>query len=233
MWKANTAASNRPPAIGWPSIRTCFSSRCQPRGRTISTACSLNGRSAYCLPGLPSMAGPVWVRSPRTAPISACWPASRLRQAGAVESSKSAMNTLAPELSALITIFGSVGPVISTRRSCSASGIGATRQSSSRRCAVSARKSGRPPPSKKACRARRACSRRWRSGSTARCSDTSSASTPAGSNADWPASRVVSAIPGVAGASAGVGWAVAKAATADMAGSCIAVGPHRAPPYRI
>jgi hypothetical protein len=119
------------------------------------------------------------------------------------------MKTLAPEFSALMTIFGSVGPVISTRRSCSASGSGATRQSSLRMCAVSARKSGTPPPSKKAWRATRACSRRWRSGSTARCSDTSKASTPAGSSADWPASWVVSAIPGVAGASAGVGWAVA------------------------
>jgi len=42
-------------------------------------------------------------------------------QEGALESSKSAMNTLAPELRAFITILRSGGPVISTRlssRSC-------------------------------------------------------------------------------------------------------------------
>ena len=55
------------------------------------------------------------------------------------------MNTLAPEFSALMTIFGSVGPVISTRRSCNAAGSGATRQSPLRMAAVSSRKSGRPP----------------------------------------------------------------------------------------
>ena len=37
-------------------------------------------------------------------------------------SSKSAMNTLAPELSALITILRSTGPVISTRRSARSAG---------------------------------------------------------------------------------------------------------------
>ncbi len=36
---------------------------------------------------------------------------------GEFASSKSAMKTFAPELSALITIFRSTGPVISTRRS--------------------------------------------------------------------------------------------------------------------
>ncbi len=40
-----------------------------------------------------------------------------LSQVGVSESSQSAMNTLAPELSALMTILRSVGPVISTRRS--------------------------------------------------------------------------------------------------------------------
>ena len=53
-------------------------------------------------------------------------------QVGEFESSKSAMNIFAPELSALITIFRSTGPVISTRRSCSSAGTGATRQSPSR-----------------------------------------------------------------------------------------------------
>jgi hypothetical protein len=39
-------------------------------------------------------------------------------QVGEFESSKSAMNPRAPELSALMTILRSVGPVISTRLSC-------------------------------------------------------------------------------------------------------------------
>ena len=38
-------------------------------------------------------------------------------QVGQLASSKSAMKTVAPELSALMTILRSVGPVISTRRS--------------------------------------------------------------------------------------------------------------------
>jgi len=42
------------------------------------------------------------------------------------------MNTRAPELRALITIFRSVGPVISTRRSRSGSGTGSIVQSRSR-----------------------------------------------------------------------------------------------------
>ena len=45
---------------------------------------------------------------------------------GALESSKSAMYTLAPELRALMTILRSTGPVISTRRSWMSSGMGAT-----------------------------------------------------------------------------------------------------------
>ena len=56
-----------------------------------------------------------------------------LAQYGEFESSKSAMNPRAPELSALMTILREVGPVISTRRSCSASGTGATWKSSGRR----------------------------------------------------------------------------------------------------
>ena len=40
-----------------------------------------------------------------------------LSQSGVLASSKSASQTLAPELSALMVIFRSVGPVISTRRS--------------------------------------------------------------------------------------------------------------------
>ena len=53
-------------------------------------------------------------------------------QVGEVASSKSAMNTFAPELSALMIILRSAGPVISTRRSSRSAGIGATVQSPSR-----------------------------------------------------------------------------------------------------
>ncbi len=52
-----------------------------------------------------------------------------LAKAGEDASSKSAMNTLAPELSALTIILRSTGPVISTRRSRRSAGIGATFQS--------------------------------------------------------------------------------------------------------
>jgi hypothetical protein len=53
-------------------------------------------------------------------------------QCGVFASSRSASHIFAPELSALIAIFGSVGPVISTRRSCNAAGADATAQSASR-----------------------------------------------------------------------------------------------------
>jgi hypothetical protein len=66
---------------------------------------------------------------------------------GELESSKSAMYVLAPELSALITILRSTGPVISTRRSMRSWGIAATFQSPARISAVSARKSGNWPES--------------------------------------------------------------------------------------
>src|SRR5881628_1437539 len=54
-------------------------------------------------------------------------------QVGELASSKSAMKTLAPELSALMIILRSTGPVISTRRSARSAGIGATLQASSSR----------------------------------------------------------------------------------------------------
>ncbi len=59
------------------------------------------------------------------------------------------MNTFAPEFRALMIILRSTGPVISTRRSSRSSGIGATRQSPARMSAVSARKSGVSPASKR------------------------------------------------------------------------------------
>ncbi len=60
------------------------------------------------------------------------WPSIRLFQVGVFESSKSAMKTFAPELSALIIILRSTGPVISTRRSRISAGSGATVQAASR-----------------------------------------------------------------------------------------------------
>ena len=51
-----------------------------------------------------------------------------LRQDGVEESSMSASHTLAPEFSALMVIFLSTGPVISTRRSVRPGAGGATRQ---------------------------------------------------------------------------------------------------------
>ena len=67
-----------------------------------------------------------------------------LAQCGVLASSRSASHTLAPELSALIAILRSVGPVISTRRSTRSAGAGATCQSPSRTVRVSGRKSSGP-----------------------------------------------------------------------------------------
>ena len=83
---------------------------------------------------------------PSTASRRLICPATILPQVGELASSQSAMKTLAPQLSALITILRSVGPVISTRRSCRSAGTGATRQLwSSRMAAVSGGKSGMTP----------------------------------------------------------------------------------------
>jgi hypothetical protein len=83
------------------------------------------------------------------------WPSSMLAQVGVLASSKSAMNTLAPEFSALMIILRSTGPVISTRRSwMSAAAV----QSASRIDFVSARKSGFQPASIRAWTSRRLAS---------------------------------------------------------------------------
>ena len=63
----------------------------------------------------------------------------RFFHVGEVASSKSAMNTFAPELSALMTILRSTGPVISVRRSCKSAGIEATRHDLSSRMDLVAR----------------------------------------------------------------------------------------------
>ena len=57
------------------------------------------------------------------------------------------MKTRAPELSALIIILRSTGPVISQRRSWRSAGASATRHSPSRTSAVSGRKRGSSPAS--------------------------------------------------------------------------------------
>ena len=51
------------------------------------------------------------------------WPSIKLAKKGDSASSKSAMKTFAPELSALTIILRSTGPVISTRRSSRSAGI--------------------------------------------------------------------------------------------------------------
>ena len=61
---------------------------------------------------------------PRMASRRLIWPSMLLRQVGELESSKSAMKTLAPELRALMIILRSTGPVISTRRSRRSCGNG-------------------------------------------------------------------------------------------------------------
>ncbi len=73
------------------------------------------------------------------------------------------MNIFAPEFNALITIFRSTGPVISTRRSCKSFGSGAITQSPSRICFVSGRKSSFSPASSRfwrSCRASNSSLRR-------------------------------------------------------------------------
>ena len=78
---------------------------------------------------LPSSAGTACRRDwrtrccDRTASRRLIWPCTTLSQVGVSESSQSAMNTFAPEFSALMIILRSVGPVISTRRSCRSAGI--------------------------------------------------------------------------------------------------------------
>src|SRR5699024_9852834 len=81
------------------------------------------------------------------------WPSTTLCHVGALASSKSASHTFAPEFSALIVIFRSVGPVISTLRSTSPGAAPATCQcGSSRTPRVSVRKSSDSSPAASASR---------------------------------------------------------------------------------
>src|ERR1043166_1527358 len=130
-------------------MNKCFSNRCHPRGRTSSVA--VFSFNLYCLPS-----GLVNEMVRRTASRRLSWPSSKFFHVGEVASSKSAMKTLAPELSALITIFRSTGPVISVRRSCRSAGIEATcHDLSSRMFFVDGKKSGSAPASSSFCRAMR------------------------------------------------------------------------------
>src|SRR5919107_591561 len=80
---------------------------------------------------------------PSLASFRLSWLSSMLCQAGQLASSKSAIQQLAPELSAFMVILRSGGPVSSTRLSCRSSGIGAIFQSPSLTSLVSGRKSAR------------------------------------------------------------------------------------------
>ena len=77
---------------------------------------------------------------------------------GVFASSKSASHTFAPEFSALIVIFASVGPVISTRRSTNPGAGAATCHEPTRVFEVSAKKSSVPPELISACLTTRASS---------------------------------------------------------------------------
>ena len=78
-------------------------------------------------------------------------PLATFSHVGLSESSKSAINTFTSEFKALIIIFRSTGPVISTLLSRRSFGIGLTCHSDSLISLVSSRKSGRLPSSKDFC----------------------------------------------------------------------------------
>src|SRR5215217_7728060 len=92
---------------------------------------------------------------PSMASFMLSWLSSMLCQVGQLASSKSAIQQLAPELSAFMVILRSGGPVSSTRLSCRSSGIGAIFQSPSLTSLVSGRKSGISPALILSCRSAR------------------------------------------------------------------------------
>ena len=172
MWKKYRPKSTIPPAIGVPSMSMCFSGRCQPRGRTTMVGSSPAGRSLYSLPS-----GEVKSIRRSSASVRFSWPWITLRQDGVEESSMSASHTLAPEFSALMVIFLSTGPVISTRRSSRPGAGGATRQFGSLRTdSVSRRNRGSWPLAICWRRSRRACSSSRRRPAVALCSLATNAS---------------------------------------------------------
>ena len=96
-----------------------------------------------------------------TASIRLIWPSIMFCQVGVLASSKSAMYTSAPELSALMSILRSVGPGQLDPALLQVGVVtGATCQSPSRMWRVSGRKSGSSPASKRAWRSWRACEQR-------------------------------------------------------------------------
>ena len=99
-----------------------------------------------------------------------------LLQVGESASSKSAMNTSAPELNALIIILRSTGPVISTWRFCRSLGVEATFQSPLRTLAVSGRNSNDAPEESLRYRSARFCNSSCRRDSNARCNSSTKAS---------------------------------------------------------
>ena len=147
LCQSQSPKSKSDPDTGSPSTSTCRSGRCQPRGRITSVAISSFRR--YCFSPVSSSI------SRRTASRTLRCPSTTFVHVGEDASSKSAMKTRAPELSALIIILRSTGPVISTRRSSRPGGAGGTRQSPSRTARVSSRKSGFAPASSSAWRSRR------------------------------------------------------------------------------
>src|SRR5215212_6847944 len=92
---------------------------------------------------------------PSMASFMLSWLSSMLCQVGQLASSKSAIQQLAPELSAFMVILRSGGPVSSTRPSCRSSGIGEIHQSPSLTSLVSGRKSGISPALILSCRSAR------------------------------------------------------------------------------
>lgn len=106
-------------------------------------------------------AGPTSYRRPVSSVKSICRrsASTRLNQGRAVASSKSAIQTRVPELSASIVILREVGPVISRRRSARPGAGGATRQSgSARTSAVSSGNRSLAPGRPAVYRSVRACS---------------------------------------------------------------------------
>jgi hypothetical protein len=137
-------AGDVPPVDEW-----CRSSGAIPEGARRAPRLAL---SRYCLPDF----GSVNSMRRRTASMRLICPVIWFDQVGELASSKSAMNTFAPEFRALMIILRSTGPVISTLRSSRSAGSFATFQSPALTEAVSGRKSHPSAVSKPFARARRA-----------------------------------------------------------------------------
>lgn len=186
MWNMCSPKSTSAPETGLPSMRMRCSSRCQPRGRTTIVGVSV-AVTRYSLPS-----GLVYSMRSRIASWRLTWLAMTLRHSGLEASSQSASHTFAPELSALIVIFRSIGPVISTRRSSRPGAGGATRQlASSRMRRVASRKRGESPSAKAARRLRRSCSSCWRVHSNASCSSSTNRRASSVRTRSWPSACAV------------------------------------------